>query len=134
MSGEKNLRTILRSLSPVLNEGDFVYCTVNVPFSLEPEDILFLFREKSDTTVVMKRETADNLSLPYSSLYSWITLEVHSALDGVGLTAIISAALANQHIACNVVAAFYHDHLFIPKKDADQALKILKELSQQHQS
>ncbi|MBK8503582.1 MAG: ACT domain-containing protein [Saprospiraceae bacterium] len=134
MSGEKNLKKILKSLNPVINPGDFVFCSVEVPFSPNTEDILFFFREKQGISVVLNRHMADELGLPYSLLYSWITLDVHSALDGVGLTATFSEALASHHISCNVVAAFYSDHLFIPKKDAGQAMVILQELSQKHQS
>lgn len=55
-----------------------------------------------------------------------ITLQVHSALDGVGLTAAVADALAAAGIPCNMVAAFHHDHVFVPVADADRALAVLK--------
>jgi uncharacterized protein len=43
-----------------------------------------------------------------------ITLDVHSALDGVGLTAAVAVALAAEGIPCNMIAAHHHDHVFVP--------------------
>ncbi|WP_265086797.1 ACT domain-containing protein [Ralstonia pseudosolanacearum] len=54
-----------------------------------------------------------------------ITLNVYSSLEGVGLTAAFATALAQQGISCNVVAAIYHDHIFVPLEDAKRALEAL---------
>ena len=69
------------------------------------------------------------MNIPYETTCAWITLTVHSSLEGVGLTAAVSRALAEADISCNVVAAFHHDHLFVPLKDADRAMKVLRTLS-----
>jgi hypothetical protein len=57
-----------------------------------------------------------------------ITLTVPSALDGVGLTAAVATALADAGIPCNVVAAFHHDHLFVPAAMAKRAVRVLLDL------
>lgn len=62
--------------------------------------------------------------------FARITLMVHSALDGVGLTAAVATALAAAGIACNVVAGFHHDHLFVPWERREEALALLQRLSQ----
>jgi hypothetical protein len=54
---------------------------------------------------------------------------VHSALDGVGLTAAVASVLAERGIACNVVAGFHHDHLFVPWERREEALEALASLS-----
>jgi uncharacterized protein len=75
--------------------------------------------------VIVKKETADALSLQYSFVAAWITLTVHSSLADTGLTAAFSKALADHSISCNVVAAYYHDHIFVPAKDAQRAIAVL---------
>ncbi len=88
------------------------------------------FREEEGITIIIRKEMADSLSLAYSFVAAWITLTVHSSLSAVGLTASFSKALAEKGISCNVVAAFYHDHIFVDKKDAEMAMKVLAELSE----
>jgi len=60
---------------------------------------------------------------------AWLTLRVHSALSAVGLTAAVAGALTRIGVSCNVVAAFYHDHLFVAEADAERALAALEELA-----
>lgn len=129
MTGEKKLNTLLQNLNPQLNPGTFVFCQVPLDYDLGKENALAIFLEREGKTLVLQQETADSLQLPYDGVLSWITLEVHSSLEAVGLTAAVAAALTEKSISCNVIAAFYHDHLFIPKRDAAQALQTLLDLS-----
>ncbi|WP_211277357.1 ACT domain-containing protein [Erythrobacter donghaensis] len=84
-----------------------------------------LIREDEGVTAIMpqaREGTAGDLAR--------ITLMVHSALDGVGLTAAVSGTLASAGIACNVVAGFHHDHIFVPWERREEALERLQRLSQ----
>jgi uncharacterized protein len=129
-TGETDLAKILKTLQPRRNVGDFVFCVVNDFSNIKPVDILMSFREAEGSTIIVKKELADRLHLPYSFVASWITLSVHSSLAAVGLTAAFSNALAEKNISCNVVAAFYHDHIFVDKKDAEEAMAVLAGLSE----
>lgn len=57
-----------------------------------------------------------------------ITLQVHSSLEGVGLTAAVSSALAQAGIPANMVAGYHHDHLYVPSGCSQDALNILQDL------
>ena len=50
---------------------------------------------------------------------------MHSSLIAVGLTAAVSGTLAAHNISANIIAAFFHDHLFVPQEDAERALAAL---------
>ena len=131
MPGEKDLSTLLKTMRPALNPGDYVFCVLPSLHVIDLNEVLLLFKEAEGYTVIISKELADSLQLEYSFVAAWITLSVHSALDAVGLTAAFSQALAAGGISCNVVAAFYHDHIFADKKDAEKALEILRQLAQQ---
>jgi len=130
MQGEKDLAVLLKTMKPELNEGEFVFCTINDLSTIAIKDIVGFFREGEGITIVVKKEVADQLSLNYSFVFSWISLTVHSSLEAVGLTAAFSKALAAHSISCNVIAGYYHDHIFVAQHDAEKAMKALGELSE----
>lgn len=131
MTGETNLRTLLKNMTPVLNDGDYVYCTASNTQSIDINEVIGIFKEEEAITVILKKETADALGLTYSYIAAWITLTIHSSLEATGLTATFAAALAKEEISCNVVAAYYHDHIFVAKKDAERAMIALTRLAEQ---
>lgn len=116
-------------MQPKLNEGEYVFCLVADLSVIELDDIIGFFKEEEGYTLILQKETADRLNLSYGYVAAWITLTIHSSLEAVGLTAAFSAALAKHLISCNVVAGFYHDHLFVALNDAQKAIDALNELA-----
>ena len=129
MSGEKDLERLLKSMKPAHVSGDYVFCKVEKFENLDLNNVVMLFKEKEAITLILKKEIADQLQLDYSVVMSWITLTVHSSLEAVGLTAAFSKALSEKNISCNVVAAYYHDHIFVNQKDVNKAMEILYSFS-----
>jgi len=129
MSGEKDLEKLLKSMKPEHVSGDYVFCKVEKFENLDLNNVVMLFKEKEAITLILKKEIADQLQFDYSVVMSWITLTVHSSLEAVGLTAAFSKALSEKNISCNVVAAYYHDHIFVNQKDIDEAMKVLNTFS-----
>ncbi|GAA2385053.1 hypothetical protein Cme02nite_65500 [Catellatospora methionotrophica] len=128
VTGERDLGALLHGLQPQRHPYEYVFTTVTgvVPPGVHP---VVMVAEPEGTTLVVMRAEADAAGLPYDFVASWITLRVHSALDAVGLTAAVSTALADVGISCNVVAGYFHDHLFVGCADADQAMAVLTGLS-----
>ena len=132
MTGITDLQILLKEMQPVLSAQDFVFCTVNkIPddelLKLNP---LCMVREEEGTTLILEKPVADKNNLLYDGVYHKITLHVHSSLEAVGLTAAFSKALTDHNISANVIAGYYHDHIFVPKERAEAAMAALQELTE----
>ena len=88
--------------------------------------------ETEGLTLVLPEEQAVQAGLSVLFRAAWITLTVHSDLQAIGLTAAFANALGRADISCNVVAGAYHDHIFVPVEQAQQALGALHSL--QHEA
>lgn len=115
-------------MNPTLNEGVYVFVSVHSLDEIPIEEIVCFFREKEGLTIIIEKSKAENLSLKYSYAAAWITLNVNSSLNAVGLTAAFSNELADNGLSCNVVAGYYHDHIFVHYEDANHALEVLSNL------
>ena len=129
MGGLTNLNQLLRSLDPVLHKGRYVFLNIPSSTGIDASAAIAIFREKEGTTYVLPEEMTANLPGEKSTSMAWITLNVHSSLEAVGLTAAVSKALAKENISCNVMAAYYHDHIFVAIADAERAMAILKSIT-----
>jgi uncharacterized protein len=112
-----DLAGMLSGMAPVLDARAWQFVLVEGD---PPADAFALIREAEGTTAIVPGE---------DGAFARITLQVHSALEGVGLTAAFATALAASGIACNVVAGFHHDHLFVPWERRAEALAVLRELA-----
>lgn len=131
MSGERDLDTLLASMSASLHEGVYVFATLHerdVPVDARPR---MMFREAEGVTLILLREAAIELGLEFEFPCRMITLNVHSSLDAVGFLARITTRLAAADMGVNPVSGFYHDHLFVPEKRAQDAMTLLNDLSQE---
>jgi uncharacterized protein len=132
MAGETNLSVLITNMQPILNDGLYVFSSVSSLASFNLDKILFFFKEEEGFTVVFEKKDADTEGVKYETVFAWITLHIHSALEAVGLTAAFSNALANNQISCNVVAGYYHDHIFVQYDLGERAIAVLTKLSAEY--
>eukprot|EP00462_Mataza_sp_D1_P027296 CAMPEP_0175179574 /NCGR_PEP_ID=MMETSP0087-20121206/35592_1 /TAXON_ID=136419 /ORGANISM="Unknown Unknown, Strain D1" /LENGTH=301 /DNA_ID=CAMNT_0016471827 /DNA_START=90 /DNA_END=992 /DNA_ORIENTATION=+ len=133
-SGETDLTALLKNIQPELHvaaaegrEGqpcEYVFCTVKggkYGDYAEAQPICS-YLEAEGLTLIAPKHKADQCGLEYDGVFCCITLKIHSSLEAVGLTAAVSHKLAQNGVSANVVAAFYHDHVFVGRKDAEKAV------------
>ena len=124
--GITDLQQLIRDMEPVLNEGEYVFASVPDITKIPRAVTICEMREKEGMTVVLAKKEAEKLGLPFEFVAAWITLNIHSALEAVGLTAAFATALGKNNISANVIAGYYHDHIFVDTKDAEKAMQVLR--------
>lgn len=128
MPAGSDLASLLRSLSPRLRPERFVFVTP--PAGLGDVVAMATVVEPEGVSAVVTVEQAERLGVDHLGFVAaWITLEVHSSLDAVGLTAAVSTALTAAGISCNIIAGARHDHLLVPWTRREDAVSLLELLS-----
>ncbi len=129
--GERDLALLLQRLEPELVVGEFVFCSAAAGAFEDYLDLvpLAMMAEPEGLTLVLLRDIAQEAGFACDVVLRCITLTVHSSLEAVGLTAAVASALAQEGISANVVAGYFHDHIFVPAERADDALLVLQHLS-----
>lgn len=129
MSGELNLQILLKNMQPT-RHGDYAFCVLDdEQYRALSERPLCTFQEDEGLTVILLKDIADKMRLPYNYVGTLITLNVHSSLDAVGFLAKITAKLAGAGLSLNAFSPVYHDHIFVRPADADRTMSLLEELS-----
>ncbi|NCQ24773.1 MAG: hypothetical protein COW54_04740 [Rhodobacteraceae bacterium CG17_big_fil_post_rev_8_21_14_2_50_63_15] len=120
---------MISGMRPVLDDDLYHFCAL--PGRSDPAiaEALAIFREDEGLSLILSERAAQRLGLPREMPMRRITLTVMSALDGIGLTAAVAGVLAREGIPCNMVAAYHHDHVFVPAHLAGCALALLQDLA-----
>ncbi len=125
--GETDLQSLLKQMQPVLDDEQMVFCSLPAD---EAEKYLMscqgYYREQEGVSLIIDKAQADLDNLIYNSVFRRISLMVHSSLEAVGFLSRITEILAAQGISVNVVSGYFHDHLYINVKEAENAIMILE--------
>lgn len=133
MAGETDLSVLLKNLRPETDNHPYWFCSISQErFSQLPgAAVKGFFRESEGITVIATSQDVSTYGLTGDGPFACITCNIHSGLEAVGMTAAISEALTQAQIPANVVAAYYHDHIFVPWEEASRAEQILQALKKQ---
>ena len=124
----KKINEIIKNLNPKLNKGEYVFCSIKDINDINMIDIVSSFKESEGYSIIISKEEAIKNSLHFYFVSAWITLEINSSLDSIGLTSAFSKELTEAGISCNVLAGYHHDHIFVPYHKKAKAMKILGDL------
>ena len=124
---------MISGMTPVVRPGIYVFISTDDPalFASLSSQAISTFKEEEGVSMLIPVELAEKTKLNVDHPMRCITLNVYSSLEGVGLTAAVSTALGDNAIPCNMVAAFHHDHVFVPSEMCDQAMEVLTSLQKQ---
>jgi hypothetical protein len=128
MSGITDLQQTLSSLKVVCDDIEYGFASIADSSSIEPEKVLATFQENDRLAIIAPKAYLDSLSIENEGPYAKLTIDVHTSLELVGLTAVMATKLAEHGISANVVAAFYHDHVFVQYGSRDKAIQLLEDL------
>lgn len=122
---------LLAALDPVLDPTEYAFCRIEGGRygdwrELEP---VAYCQEGNTATFVVPMALAEAQDMACTGPFRCITLQVHSSLHDVGLTAAVAGRLTACGISANVIAGYQHDHIYVPAARATQALAELERLA-----
>ena len=120
LTGESDLARLLATMEPRLHDRPYAIRPL-ADGETPPAEAFALIAEEEGRTLIAAEPDGG---------WARISLTVHSDLAAVGLTAALSAALAEAGISANVVAAWRHDHIFVPWPRRHDALAALATLGE----
>jgi hypothetical protein len=112
----------------------FVYCTFAVADVPSGVQTLCTYKEAEGQSVILREDEALRHGIVHKFRCALISLNVHSDLTSVGLMLEVFGTLAERGIPCNVVSAYYDDHLFVPAERAVEAMTALQRMSSTRQT
>ena len=112
----------------ILNKGEYVFCSIIDINKISMSNIICSFKESEGYSIIISKEEATINNLPFYFISAWITLNIDSKLDSVGLTSSFSRGLTKAGISCNVIAGCKHDHIFVNYDKRELAINVLKKL------
>jgi len=130
-NGIRELNVLLSTMEPYLDVYEYVFHTIDgekITESILAWEPIGFFKEKEGLSIIIRREVAEKNGIAVHGAFRLISLHVHSSLNAIGLTAALSTKLADEGISANVVAAYYHDHIFVPAEKAERALAAIRAL------
>lgn len=128
MTGQTNLQEVLSTLQISCDDFEYGLANVQSDIDLDYQKVLGTFYESEGLTVIAVKAYLDGKGLTYEGPYAKLTIDIHTSLELVGLTAVLATKLAEAGISANVVAAFYHDHVFVQYDLRNQAIDALNSL------
>jgi len=108
-------------LEPKLLDGAFEYKTIEIGKPI-PSNAIAMIKESSAVTIIVPTAKTDG------EVWAWIINETITPLTASGITAAFSQALSEAKIPCNILAAYYHDHILVPYHMKEQAIELLNNL------
>ena len=128
MSGQTNLQETLDSMAVSCDEVKYGFANTSIDTGFDPANVLCTFKEEEGLTLIAPSDYLDSMKVTSEGPYAKLTVEVHTSLELVGLTAVLASKLAEQEISANVVAAYFHDHVFVQYNKRHNAIEALNSL------
>jgi uncharacterized protein len=130
MPGLMDLSEVLRTLHVSCDEVRYGFASVTGAAISRSEKVLGTFLEDEGLTLIATEEYFKQEGIAHQGPFARLKIEVHTSLELVGLTGLLAAELAKREIPANLIAAYFHDHIFVPYDVRAKALEAIMELKQ----
>ncbi len=128
MSGITDLQETLKSIKVSCDNIEYGFTSISDENLVERDKVLATFHENGKLAIIAPVEYLKSKNIDNEGPYAKLTIDVHTSLELVGLTAVMATKLAENGISANVVAAFYSDHVFVQYDHKDKAIQLLENL------
>ena len=130
MSDTMDLTYLIRNMNPVLLDGEFIFCKVNIDskkiHELEPISSIKTGKEYS---IIIDKLKADKNRFGYNKIYKMVSLKLPSNHSEAEFMAVITGVFADQGIPSKVISCEEECYLFISTETIEDAVQLLHDLT-----
>ncbi len=132
MSEALDLTYLVKNMNPVLFDGEYVFCNVNIEskkiHELEP---VGAFKFGKGYTVIITKVNADKNQFGYSESYKMISLDVNvnGKKSEAEFLAVITGVFADQGISSKIFSGIDICFLFVKIEKIKDAMQLLHDLT-----
>lgn len=104
---------------------EYAFASTSDMGSFEVEKVIGFFREEEGYTIIATTDYLNLIGLSFEGEFAMLSISIHTSLEMVGLTAVLATKLSDAGISANVVAGYYHDHIFVQYSKREKAVEAL---------
>lgn len=125
MFGHIDLSEVLKSLQVSCDNVEYGFASLKNKITFIDAEVLGTFKENEGLTIIASKDYFIRNKIKYQGSYAKLTIDVHTSLELIGLTPVLAGKLADNKISANVIAAYFHDHIFVQYESRQKAIDAL---------
>lgn len=130
MTNSTELQEILHNLEITCDNVEYGFTTIPKTSDISAHDVLGFIQEDEGLLVLATKDYLQGRGIIFEGPFAKLAIQAQVPIGFIELTAVLARKLADKGLPANIIAAYYHNVIFVQYDLRDQSLAALEELKQ----